>query len=204
VDTLISWEERHRLIYVWELQYLQPFFAGLPVTLTKTQRKATVNSPYQSGEDARELEDWLEAQPQRFLLLGITAHSCDSFIWVASLFSGPLNGWWLYRKNQAAIPATFNSLVAELRKTSMLLNIRDDAINALLSITQGNMSYARYTQQSTNSYIDLVRTLRLMSSMFGSSMAWLILSRKLKQSRIDHIGVTMSSLWSYKIFLMIS
>jgi hypothetical protein len=44
---------------------------GLHVTLTETQRKATVNSPFQYGENARDLEDWLEAQPQRFLLLGL-------------------------------------------------------------------------------------------------------------------------------------
>jgi 8-oxo-dGTP pyrophosphatase MutT (NUDIX family) len=50
-------------------------YAGLFVTLTDTQRKAAVNSPYQSGEDARVLEDWLEAQPQRFRLLGIMADS---------------------------------------------------------------------------------------------------------------------------------
>jgi hypothetical protein len=37
--------------------------AGLHVTLTETQRKATTNSPLQSGRDANELEDWLEAQP---------------------------------------------------------------------------------------------------------------------------------------------
>jgi ADP-ribose pyrophosphatase YjhB (NUDIX family) len=61
--------------------------AGLPVTLTGTQRKAAINSPFQSGGNARELEDWLEAQPQRFLLLGITADSYDSVIWVTSHFS---------------------------------------------------------------------------------------------------------------------
>jgi hypothetical protein len=60
---------------------------GLPVTLTETQRKAAINSPFQSGNNAHELEDWLEAQPQRFLLLGITADSYDSVIWVASQFS---------------------------------------------------------------------------------------------------------------------
>jgi hypothetical protein len=36
-------------------------------------------------------------------------------------------------------------LVAELRKTPMLPNIQDDAINAMLSLTQGNMSYVVYT-----------------------------------------------------------
>jgi hypothetical protein len=40
---------------------------GLHVTLTETQRKAIVNSPFHSGANARDLEDWFEAQPQRFL-----------------------------------------------------------------------------------------------------------------------------------------
>jgi hypothetical protein len=70
-------------------------FVGLPVTLTETQRKAAVNSPLKSGKFPRELEDWLEAQPQRFLLLGITADSYDSVIWVTSQFFGTLNGCWL-------------------------------------------------------------------------------------------------------------
>jgi ADP-ribose pyrophosphatase YjhB (NUDIX family) len=35
--------------------------AGLPVTLIETQRKAVVNSPFQSGANARDLKDWLEA-----------------------------------------------------------------------------------------------------------------------------------------------
>jgi ADP-ribose pyrophosphatase YjhB (NUDIX family) len=61
--------------------------AGLPVTLTETQRKAAINSPFQYGSNARDLEDWLEAQPQRFLLLGITADSYDSVIWATSQFS---------------------------------------------------------------------------------------------------------------------
>jgi hypothetical protein len=66
--------------------------AGLLVTLTETQRKAAINSPLQFNSNARHLEDWLEAQPQRFLLLGITADSYDSVIWVTSQFSGHLNG----------------------------------------------------------------------------------------------------------------
>jgi hypothetical protein len=87
--------------------------AGLPVTLTETQRKAAINSPYQFGGNARDLEDWLEAQPQRFILLGITADSYHSVIWVTSQFSGPLNGWWLNRKNHAAIPSTYDLRVEE-------------------------------------------------------------------------------------------
>jgi hypothetical protein len=61
--------------------------AGLPVTLTETQRKAAINPPLQNGREANELEDWLEAKPQRFLMLGITADSYDSDIWVTSQFS---------------------------------------------------------------------------------------------------------------------
>jgi hypothetical protein len=61
--------------------------AGLHVTLTETQRKAAINSPLQNGRIANELEDWLEAQPQRFLMLGITPDSYDSVIWVTSQFS---------------------------------------------------------------------------------------------------------------------
>jgi hypothetical protein len=124
-------------------------FAGLPVTLTKTQRKAAINSKFQYGREPRELEDWLEAQPQRFVLLGIITYSYDAVILVTSQFSGPLCMWWLNRKQQAAIPSTFDLLVEELRKTSLLPNIQHDAINALLSITQGNMSYVVYTQQLT-------------------------------------------------------
>jgi hypothetical protein len=60
---------------------------GLHVTLTETQCKAAIISPLQYGRDANELEDWLEAQPQRFLMLGITADSYDSIIWVTSQFS---------------------------------------------------------------------------------------------------------------------
>jgi hypothetical protein len=111
----------------------------------------------QTGRVANKLEDWLEAQPQRFLMLGITANSYDSVIWVTSQFSRHLNGWWLNRKTRAAIPSTYDELVAELRKTTFLPNIQDDAINALLNFTQSNtMSYAFYTKQ----YNDFVRRSR--------------------------------------------
>jgi hypothetical protein len=115
-------------------------FVGLPTTLTETQRKAAINSPLQNGRVANELEDWLEAQPHRFLMLGIAPDSYDSVIWVTSQFSGHRNGWWLNRKTQAAIPSTYNELVTELRKSTFLPNIQDDAINAyLLIFTQSNL-----------------------------------------------------------------
>jgi hypothetical protein len=90
----------------------------LPVTLTETPRKAEVNAPFHSAKDFRELEDWLEAQPQRFPLLGITVDSYDSVILVTSQFYGHMNGRWLNRKPQASILATFDQLVADLRKTT--------------------------------------------------------------------------------------
>jgi hypothetical protein len=48
---------------------------------------------------------------------------------------------------QAAISFTFDLLVAELLKTTFLPIIQDDAINALLNLAQGSMSYALYTQR---------------------------------------------------------
>jgi hypothetical protein len=57
---------------------------------------------------------------------------------------------------QASIPTTSDLLVAELRKTTFLPNIQDDAINALLNLTQGSMSYALYIQQ----FNDLLRRSR--------------------------------------------
>jgi hypothetical protein len=121
-------------------------FASVSVTLTETQRKDAINSKFQSGREPRELEEWLEAQPQRFAMLGITIDSYDAVVWVTSQFFGPMNSLWLNRKQQAAIPDSFDSLVEELRQTSLLPNIRDDAIYAVLGVTQGNMSYAAYTK----------------------------------------------------------
>jgi NAD dependent epimerase/dehydratase family enzyme len=88
-------------------------------------------------------------------LLGIDVDSYHAMIWVTSQFFGSLNSWWLTvnnkhfwlnRKQKPAIPTTFDMLVEELWKTTLLPNIQDDAINALLNITQSNMSYAVYTQ----------------------------------------------------------
>jgi hypothetical protein len=63
----------------------------------------------------------------------------------------------LNRKDQAAIPSTYDLLVAELRKTTFLPSIQEDAINALLNLTQSHtMSYALYTKQ----YNDFLRRSR--------------------------------------------
>jgi hypothetical protein len=64
-------------------------FVGLPVTLTQTQRKAAINSKFQLDREPRELEDCLEAQLQRFIMLGIYANSYDAVLWVTSQFVDP-------------------------------------------------------------------------------------------------------------------
>jgi hypothetical protein len=111
-------------------------FVGLSGKLTETQRQGvTINAPYQSRQDACKLEDYLEMQPQRFVMLGINVDTYTAVVWVTSQFLGPLNIWWLNRKLRASIPYTFDSLVTITRKTSLLPNIRDDAINALIRLT---------------------------------------------------------------------
>jgi hypothetical protein len=94
-------------------------FVGLTVTLTKTERKAANNSRYQSSRDAHEIEDYLEAHPQRFAMLGINADTCNVVVWVTSQFCGPLSIWWFNRKQHVAIQYTFNTLVEEIRKRSL-------------------------------------------------------------------------------------
>jgi hypothetical protein len=59
-------------------------FAGLSVTLTETHRKIAINFIYHTSRDARELEDRLEAQPQRFAMLRINADSHNVVVWVTS------------------------------------------------------------------------------------------------------------------------
>jgi hypothetical protein len=51
----------------------------------------------------------------------------------------------LNRNPHAAIPFSFDSQLEEIRSTSMLPNIREDAVFVLLGLTKGNMSDADYT-----------------------------------------------------------
>jgi hypothetical protein len=55
-------------------------FVGLKATLIETQRQVAVSSRYKSDRDARELEDLLEAQPQRFAMLGMNANSYNAVV----------------------------------------------------------------------------------------------------------------------------
>jgi hypothetical protein len=55
---------KRRRTYAYEFWITD--FVGLTVTLTETQRKAAIMSPLQCGIEARQLEDWLETQQQRF------------------------------------------------------------------------------------------------------------------------------------------
>jgi hypothetical protein len=98
-------------------------FVGMSVTLNGTQRKAAINALIQFRQDVRKLEDGLEMQPQRFLMLGINPDTYKVIVWYASQFSGFLKTWWLNRKTRAAIPDTFDSVITKIRKMSLLPNI---------------------------------------------------------------------------------
>jgi hypothetical protein len=133
-------------------------------------------------------------------MLGISVDSYDAVTWVSAQFSGTLNNWWLNRKQQSAIPYSFDSLVEELRETSLLPNIRDDAINAMLGITQANMSYADYSRLFGEFYEGLANLLHKTFSVFASLVDCLTFNFKHKRSPIvRNRGVTLGLWWSYKI-----
>jgi hypothetical protein len=79
-------------------------------------------------------------------MLGMNDGSYNVVVWVTSPVSGPFITLWLNCEHHASISESFDSLVAEIGKTSLLPNIRDDAINALLGPTQGTFSSANYSQ----------------------------------------------------------
>jgi hypothetical protein len=66
--------------------------------MTETQQKATINTPYQYGQEPRKMEDWSKMQLQRFLMLGINPQSCDVVVLVTYQVLNTLNSWWLNRK----------------------------------------------------------------------------------------------------------
>jgi hypothetical protein len=85
----------------------------------------------------------------------------------------------------------------------MLPNIRDDAINTLLGITQGNMSYADYTRLFNNivrrSRQPLTYDLQCVGVFRASSVDWLTFNFEPKPSPIiPSRGVTLCLWWSYK------
>jgi hypothetical protein len=73
-------------------------------------------------------------QPQRFVMLSISADSYNVLVKVTGHFSRPSHGWWFKRKQHSSIPYTFDSLVTQICKTCLLPNIRDDAITALIQL----------------------------------------------------------------------
>jgi hypothetical protein len=125
-------------------------------------------------------------------MLGITSYSYDAVVWVIllNLLDPETAGGSTVN---AAIPDSFDSLVEELRKTSLLPNIRDKAINAMLGITQGNMSYADYTRL----FNDFLRrshqptTDDLQCVRFISGLATLQLQTQAKSYRSQKRGYTL-------------
>jgi hypothetical protein len=126
-------------------------FVELSVILIETQRKAAIVTTYQSGQDARKLEQWLDMPQQRFVMLGIDLDSliqCRVLSGILAMkLSRPLNNWWLNRRLHGNIRNSFESLVTSIRKKSMLPNIRDDAINSMIGHAQNTLRYTYYTWQ---------------------------------------------------------
>jgi hypothetical protein len=89
VATSIRYVDKPRLIYAWEPHFRQLTLVVYTLPLLRLSERQRFYSKFMYGRDLRELEDWLEAQPQRFVLLGITNDSYDAVIWVTSQFSGP-------------------------------------------------------------------------------------------------------------------
>jgi hypothetical protein len=59
-------------------------FDRVNVTPTETQCKCAINDAgCQFAHDARKLGDWLEMQPQRFVMLGIDHDSYNADVWAA-------------------------------------------------------------------------------------------------------------------------
>jgi hypothetical protein len=69
-------------------------------------------------------------------MLGINHDSYNVVMWVLAQIFEPLNNWWLNRKTRDSLPCTSDNVVSEIRKTSLLPNIRDDAINSLFDMSQ--------------------------------------------------------------------
>jgi hypothetical protein len=99
----------------------------------------------------------------------------------------------LNRNHHAAIPYSFDSQMEEVRNTSLLPNIRDDAIFVLLGLTKGNMSNADYTQF----FNDFLRRSRqpltgdLQCVRFISELANFQLQTQAKSHRSQHSDFTL-------------
>jgi hypothetical protein len=67
---------------------LVPFtnYVGL-ISLTMTPRKAAAQSPLQNIREARQLEDWLETQPQLISTMDTNPDSYNAVLWVTTWFS---------------------------------------------------------------------------------------------------------------------
>jgi hypothetical protein len=127
-------------------------------------------------------------------MLGIIVDSYDAVVWATSHFFGPLNSQWFNRKQQVSILDTFDSLVSEICKTSMLPKIRDDAINGMLGLTSSFFSYASYTQlfneylrRSRESLTDYLHCIRFINN----GLANFQLQTQAKSHRFQQTGCNM-------------
>jgi hypothetical protein len=83
----------------------------------------------------------MEFQPQSFLMLGPYPDISSAVIWVTSQFGGPTIKWWLNANIRGQVPRTFTKLVESLKKTTLMSDIRDNAINSLMALNQVNKTF---------------------------------------------------------------
>jgi hypothetical protein len=84
-----------------------------------------------------------------------------------------------------------------MRKTSLLPNIRDDAINALIGLTQGPMSYSNYTQQF-NDFFAEVSIASYEPLLVRSFHQWNGEASASDPSQVSSLSTKWLQMWSYQ------
>jgi hypothetical protein len=79
-------------------------FDGLHVTMHGNQPNANVQGSRHGGANPRDLEDCLEFQTQRVVVLTLDPDTYGAVIWVISQFGGPMLNLWLNAKTRGQVP----------------------------------------------------------------------------------------------------
>jgi hypothetical protein len=125
-------------------------FDGLIVSLTENKHKTAIHVSLQDGNNPRDLEEWLEFQPQRFFILGLDPDTYNVVIWVTSQVGGRAVSSWLNAKTTSQVPRTFTKLVEALKTTTLLPSIRDNAIISMMALNRVNKTFPHYTMMSND------------------------------------------------------
>jgi hypothetical protein len=80
---------------------------GLHVSLAEIECKADTQGLRHDGTSPRDLEDCVEFQPQRFVMLRLPPSTYGPVIWDTSQFGGHALNWWLNAKTNGQFPRIF-------------------------------------------------------------------------------------------------